>query len=281
MRQWILQISFPSWYWRKLCLKTVWIGSIILLVSSMGIYWWKMIFPFYKATHGVLKAVSLPIYANHSGRIELFLCEEGAHFSQGQILVQISDPVLSAKIDGILQDVSACKSQTAEEKIRLDRLMQRYIYLQHTPEIDQILLQIREAQMSMANIETQLQELFKERDCLEQKMQQLQVTAPCDGIVLQYQKNKGEMINPQESLVLICRSEKNWVEMSIPETLLGKISEGTPATIEFSAFKSKKWKGTINWISPIVENGQIKIKVAAPQLPAYPGLSAQVLIKIH
>lgn len=276
-----LQISIPRFEWKYLFSLPALAIGVCLLACAGGVYWWKAVRPYYVAERAVLQVPMLQIYTTQSGILESYPFEEGGRFLQGQYLLCQNNEVWSAEMREIDQDISIYKQQIHEEKERLDQCMQRYIQAQFDPEVDSILAQVQNAQQNGVELERELTMLQNEKLAIEKKMEPLFYAAPFDGIVLRHLKQKGELIGPGEAVLQVCNAKERWIEAEVPELLLGSLQVGAPATVEFPSFPGRKWSGSVSWISPLVEEGKVRVKLQAENLPLHPGLSAKTSIRIY
>ena len=274
-----LQITIPKidkkWLWSKPFL----FGCLALFALGSITYWWKAVRPFYRTTEGILVVSAMQIYPTAEGRIE-FSLQEGQKFETGQSMFTMIDAHLAHQMAEIMRKITLCKDHFEKEKNRLDQLMQRYIQFQHSLEVDAILMQVKEAQEKSSFLEEELQRLHVEKSAIQKKIDALQVLAPYDGVVLRHLKTNGERAETDKPVLVICNVKEKWVEIEIPENFLGRVRIGADALIEFSSFEGQKWRGSIAWISPLVEQGKIRMKLSAPALPLQPGLSAKASIQI-
>ncbi len=123
-------------------------------------------------------------------------------------------------------------------------------------------------------------------------MQDQQITAPIDGVVLVKVHEVGEMVSAGSPVVVVGDRKSLWVRIYVPEGRINKIKMGQGAELEFDGL-SQSFKGRVNFIASRAEftprNVQtaeervtqtFAVKVAVDEAPDYlrPGVAADVTI---
>ena len=121
------------------------------------------------------------------------------------------------------------------------------------------------------------------------------ITAPIDGVVLRKNLEAGETANPGVPIVTILDTQNLWLRAFVPETDIGRIRVGQPATITVDAYPGRGFAGEITEISSEAEftpknvqtkkervNLVFRIKVAArnPDGVLKPGMPADATIHV-
>lgn len=76
-----------------------------------------------------------------------------------------------------------------------------------------------------------------------------QLRAPMAGTVTSRNVEQGEMVSTGMPLLTITARDRNWVDVKVPETMLGKISLKKEVTVTSAAFPGKKFKGKVTAIN--------------------------------
>lgn len=119
-----------------------------------------------------------------------------------------------------------------------------------------------------------------------------EITAPSDGVVTAVNVEKGELISTGLALASLRADGDAWLEVNVPETLLGKITEGQRVYYTLPAYDGQTFEGTVRNISrnpdfavkkATNENGSfdvlsycIKISPQAMEQPLYAGMTVIV-----
>jgi len=126
-------------------------------------------------------------------------------------------------------------------------------------------------------------------DLLKQNISDCSVYAPVNGIISKKFVEKGEIVNPQSSLLKISDLETVNLTIYVSETELGKVKLNETADVTVDAYKDKVYKGKVIFISPEAEftpkNIQtkdertklvfgVKLEIPNPQFDLKPGMPA-------
>lgn len=77
--------------------------------------------------------------------------------------------------------------------------------------------------------------------------------SPSDGVIRNRILEPGDMATPQTPVFTLAMVNPVWVRGYVPESGLGKISEGMIAEVSTDSFPGKKYQGWIGFISPTAE----------------------------
>lgn len=77
--------------------------------------------------------------------------------------------------------------------------------------------------------------------------------APAPGIVRDRILQPGDMAAPQTPVLTLALTEPLWVRVYVPETQLGRIAPGMPATVHTDSYPGKAYEGWVGFISPTAE----------------------------
>ena len=77
--------------------------------------------------------------------------------------------------------------------------------------------------------------------------------APSDGVIRNRILEPGDMATPQTPVFTLAMVNPVWVRGYVPESSLGKISQGMTAEVTTDSFPGKKYQGWIGFISPTAE----------------------------
>jgi multidrug resistance efflux pump len=278
------EISLPHFTWQKIVL----ILSTVTLLAS-GLYWWKAVRPFYHIEHAMLQAPILQIQAVESGIIASCSLEEGERFKAGQPLFSFDSEILSAELSQINANLDSCQQRIQQEKFKLEQAMQKYVRAQgeleigigSSGEMDRVLSEVEDAQKKSDQYETEISFLAAEKSSVQAKIAKQLFAAPFEGMVIRRYMQPGEIAKAGDPILAICNQQLRWVETEIPEQMLANIRVGLSAILAFPSYPGKKWPAKVSWISPIVNEGKMKIRLTAERLPDQHGLSANVSIKVH
>lgn len=119
--------------------------------------------------------------------------------------------------------------------------------------------------------------------------------APSDGVIRNRILEPGDMATPQTPVFTLAMVNPVWVRGYVPESSLGKISEGMSAEVSTDSFPGKSYQGWIGYISPTAEFTpknvetpelrtrlvyQLRVYVCNPQVELRLGMPATIHISL-
>ncbi len=276
------EITFPNIHWKKLFLFCVAVG-----MGFGAVYWVRNVYSFFTIDQAVLCVSSTEVRCEETGRLSECSLDEGDCFQQGQSLFSLDRTSFVNQLKEMSRKIELNCQQLDQGKQEIDQSMEQYLYLQKEMNLqgksseflDQILGEAQKMQEQCSHIEKEIALLKKERAELEKLIEKGSFSAKSDGVILRRFKQLGEAVFNGEPVFLISNSQQRWVEAEIEEKMLLKIRIGSPALVSFPSFPQKTWPAKVSWISSVVKEGKLKIRIAAENLPPYSGLTAKASIK--
>lgn len=80
----------------------------------------------------------------------------------------------------------------------------------------------------------------------EQRIRQIVVRAPIDGVVYQFDLKPGAYLNPGDAVASIGRLDRVRVNVFVDEPDLGSVAKGMPVVITWDALRGRQWKGEVD-----------------------------------
>ncbi len=117
--------------------------------------------------------------------------------------------------------------------------------------------------------------------------------APLTGTVLAKHAEPGELLAAGAPVITVARLDEVWVRAYVPETQLGRIKLGQPATVTSDTWKGRSYRGRVSFIASEAEftpkNVQteqervklvyrIKVTIANPQQELKPGMPVDLVV---
>ncbi|MEZ4855147.1 MAG: efflux RND transporter periplasmic adaptor subunit [Gelidibacter sp.] len=186
------------------------------------------------------------IYPQFSGTLTQVYVKEGQIVSKGQLLAKIDDGGLSSQLAQVQAQTALAKT-TFERQSRLwdQKIGSEIQYLQ-----------------AKTNYEAS-QNAF---DQLQTQLGKTNVRAPFSGTIDQIITDQGSLVNPGQSpLMRIVNTNDMYVKADVPESYLGKVTEGSEVIVEFISL-GKTYTGKIRQVSNFInpDNRSFSIQVALP-----------------
>ncbi|HEY9745938.1 MAG TPA: efflux RND transporter periplasmic adaptor subunit [Oculatellaceae cyanobacterium] len=97
------------------------------------------------------------------------------------------------------------------------------------------------------------------------------VRAPFSGLVGQKYVDLGDYISPGQKLITVVDPSLFKIQFSVPERYLHQLVTGLPVEVSFEGLGGKSFKGSVNFIDPVVDPDSHAVRVKAV-LPAAAGL---------
>ena len=105
----------------------------------------------------------------------------------------------------------------------------------------------------IASGEAKLESLTQELKELQYTLGQYELKAPQDGVIRSRLLEVGDMASPQKPVFLISLNTKKWVRVYVKESDLGKLHEGSQASVYIDSFPNHAIQGQVGYISGTAE----------------------------
>ncbi len=203
------------------------VGIATALIAVVGlIAWWFAFHPFISTDDARVAMTFVRVApSNVSGRIEKVNVEEGSRVKAGDVLVEIDHRIPQANYDR-----AKARSDLAQRELqRMQRLTSEG---SATPQaLDQA-----KANAATAEVELKLGEVALENTYLR---------APFDGVVVQKLAETGNLLEQNQTAVVVADEDHAWISANIEETAVGALKPGQPVHIEIDeggALEGKLWE---------------------------------------
>ncbi len=267
-------------WWKTQRARQVGTGMAVLAVIGL-IVWWFAFHP-YISTDDARVAMTFVRVApsNISGRIEKVNVEEGSRVKAGDVLVEIDHRIPQANYDK-----AKSKSDLANRELsRMQRLTSEGSSTQ------QALDQAR-ATAATTDVELKLAEVALENTYLK---------SPFDGVVVQKIAEVGNLLEQNQTALVIADEAHAWVAANVEETAVGAVHVGQPVKIaideggdlegqvseirasvasQFALIPSDSGAGNF---TKVVQRVPIKVAITKRQdRPLRAGQSVEIKIRVH
>ena len=108
--------------------------------------------------------------------------------------------------------------------------------------------------------------------------------APFDGVVSSVVAQENEMTGTGHPVVVFAALNNLEVKTAVPENIIGQISRGQDATVRFSAFPEKTFRGVITEVSPGIPNASaypVIVRLAESSSRLFPGMTGTVELSLN
>lgn len=114
------------------------------------------------------------------------------------------------------------------------------------------------------------------------RLDQHQIRAPADGVVMERLVEIGDVVGPQQVLLVVTSDGPYRVSVEPDERALGLVRVGAPARASAEAFPDHPFDTHVSWISPEVDEsrGTVEVRLEIQDAPSYlrPGMTLSVHI---
>lgn len=195
-----------------------------------------------------------------AGQVTAIAFDSGALVKRGDILVRLADDVDRADLEGL---------QAAERlsQIKVDR--------------NRSLLKDRAvAQGDFDEISAQLDQARAQVKGKEATIEKKAIRAPFDGQLGIRLINLGQFLPEGSPIVSLQALDPVYVDYALPERHLASLTTGQAIRVQVAAYPTRTFTGTIEAISPGIDQGtrnvRVRARLANPDLALRPGMFARV-----
>lgn len=168
----------------------------------------------------------VPVGAETGGLTAISVnAEEGQVVQAGQVLVKLNDALISAQLRQQEAAVASARATLAEAQAALGRARE----LQAKGYLSQASLDTATAKQGTAAANLAAAEAARGETAA--RLAQTSVRAPVGGLISRRSVTKGQIVSAGSELFRIVRDSRLEVDAEIPETELGAVKAGMPATI--------------------------------------------------
>lgn len=235
-----------------------------LIVTPTAVTEWKSVFGKIETRDRV------PARARISGTLEELDVSEGDRVTAGQLLARILDTKIDFQIsalDARLEALNARLSTAQTDLTRGEALKERGVISNQRYD---------ELQTAVDVLKGEISAIGSERLVLERQIEEGQVLAPEDGVVLDVPVSRGSVINPSESVAVI-GGGGTYLRLSIPERHAEALHTGDIIEIDGDGAMT----GTLAKVYPLIEGGRVEADVDVQGLDArFVGRRVQVRLPV-
>lgn len=217
---------------------------------------------------GTLEArVSATISPKISGRIVQLLVDQGQRVSANDLLIRLDDDELKQQV--AIADANIEAARAAIERLKADkdralavdqqarRNSQRVQSLLEKnatsrDEVDKATEALAVAQSGIARAEAAIAEGQKELIAAEMsgqyqnaRLQDTQIRAPFDGLVVKRSREPGDVVVPGSSILTLISTDELWISAWIDETEMSKLDTDQTARVVFRSEPEQSYTGKV------------------------------------
>jgi HlyD family secretion protein len=103
------------------------------------------------------------------------------------------------------------------------------------------------------------------------KLRYTQIEAPVDGTLIARDVERGDVVQPGKTLMVLSPAGQTQLVVQIDEKNLASLSLGQPALGSADAYPDQQFRAEVVYINPAIDadRGSVEVKLAVPDAPAY------------
>jgi RND family efflux transporter MFP subunit len=250
------------------------------------------------ATGYVVARRSSDVGVKTGGRLQTLTFEEGTRVRAGQVIARIEHADLDAQLAAASAAVNEAETQLVqataqhEEDVRqLER--QRALSRDGITTVAALTASDAAAAVSAARVKTGEAAILSARARVrvtEQALENTNVRAPFDGVVIKKRAEVGETVSPfgvagQSSreggaIATIADLHELEVQTEVSETSVGKLARAMPAAVKLQAYPDAEFQGRVREIFPSADRAkaivEVRVTIVNPSADVKPEMTASV-----
>ena len=254
------------------------LAILVLGLAGLGFWWFLERPPLVDSTRPTRGPAVDAIYATgtvepirwakiastETGRIIDYPAEEGRRVAKGDILVHLDD----ARARAVLSELEARFAFLEGDLKRYETLAERGTVSRQT--YDRVKSDLDQARAVVV--------------AARQRLADMTITAPLDGIVLRKDGEVGEVVQADDVLLWIGQDRPYWITAEVDEEDIPWVVSGQRALIKADAFPDRDLEGTVSEITPMGDavNKQYRVRVLLPRdSPLMIGMTTEINIIVR
>ncbi len=200
--------------------------------------------------------LSVSLHARVPGYVERVLVDRGSAVKEGQALIELSAPEMTARIAEAAAKAQSAESDRAQAEARLTGARSTYDRLRKASQTpgaiagNELVQAEQEVQAAEALSRSRAQAVTAaqaSQRALEELETYLRITVPFDGVVTERLVHPGALVGPGSDTALLTVQQISRLRLvvSVPEEYSGDISAGAKVTFHVSAFPGKAFTGAV------------------------------------
>ena len=208
----------------------------------------------------ILPFLSVSLHAKVPGFVERVLVDRGSRVKEGDLLVELTAPEMSAQLAEAEAKVKAIDSERAQAEAQVAAAQSSYDRLTKAAETPGAvagneLIQLEKQVEAARALADSRKEAGRAAQAAVETQRQLQsylrITAPFDGIVTDRLVHPGALVGPNkdEALLVVQQISRLRLVAAVPEEYTGNIVEGGKVAFQAPAFPERTFSGTVARVS--------------------------------
>ena len=227
----------------------------------------------------VLQYTTVTLTSRIAAKIQKVLVNVGATIQSGAVLIEDEKAPFEVALESARAQVESAR--VAEEKAAAElKSMEALKAKKMATE-----LEVNNARVTLASKQAALQEANVKLIKAQLDLEATRLTSPVNGIVLARFVNSDERVEVNQVLLQLGDLEKIYLLAQVQDESVGRVHEGQPAEVFFSAYPTTTFKGTIEHVDPRIDPKTraftAYVTVHNPDLKLKPGLTGFMRVRIE
>lgn len=194
------------------------------------------------------------------GIVQRILADEGARVEAGDVLIQLDARELRARYDAAAATLARARAEAENLRVRVERneaLLEQGAISQQA---------FDDLRTNYELAKTQAEEARANVTLARRLLEKTTIRAPFDGTIGRRSFYVGDLIEHGQLLYTIVDDDTLKVEFSIPERYADAVERGNPVTVRVGSLPDEQFRGSVDFISPIVapESRTLTLKAVIP-----------------
>src|SRR5215467_9649241 len=235
--------------------------------------------------------LNVALRARVNGYVDRVLVDRGSVVKEGELLVELSAPEMTAQIAEAQSKVQAAQAELAQAEAQLEATQSTYDRMKKASETpgaiagNELIVAEKQVEASKAliNSRKQAQQAAQASvQALKTLEAYLKITAPFAGVVTERIVHPGALVGPasNEPLLILQQISHLRLTVAVPEENVGAIAKGAKVTFQVPAYADRTFFGIIARRSQSLDTKTrtmaVELDVMNPDQALTPGMYANV-----
>ncbi len=170
--------------------------------------------------------------------------EEGQHIETGELLFTVDDELQRQEVESsrqALQEAKTALENNRKNYERIKNLFQRGLAPRQRYD---------DAKTAYDSSKARVEQLRAQLQAAKKQLDEAHLKAPFSGIIGEKLVDPGEMVSPNQSLVVLQRIDPLEVRFAIAERYAGRVREGMDLEVRPASVTEKKLTGEVTFVNP-------------------------------
>jgi len=212
------------------------------------------------------------------GLIENVPVDMGDTVKRGVVIARLDDTDYRINYNKAEASLKNAEAQLAAAKSAFLRVENLYVNNNVS------LSEYEKAKTQFESAETMVKTARSQLDAAQNQLDYTVLRAPFNGVVSSVMAKENEMTGAGHPVVIFASMNNLEVKTAVPENIIGQISRGQEATVRFSAFPEKTFRGIITEVSPGIPNASaypVIVRLVETSSRLFPGMTGTVELPLN